>query len=94
MASPGDVIKRLELKKYKWGRNLIKIELLLIFFHPIPFTTIQLIGFVETLIKILIYLKILKFLISSFLNLANGPQIKALRVRVRRQIPERVPTAH
>ena len=25
LASPGDVIKRLELKKYKWGQNLIKI---------------------------------------------------------------------
>ena len=23
-----DVIKRLELKKYRWGRNLIKIEIL------------------------------------------------------------------
>ena len=34
---------------------------------------IQLIGFVEILMKILIYLKILKFLISSLLNLANGP---------------------
>ena len=47
LASPGDVIKRLELKKYKWGRNLIKIELLLFFFHPIPFTTIHLMGFDE-----------------------------------------------
>ena len=31
LASPGDVIKRLELKKYKWGQNLMKIELLLFF---------------------------------------------------------------
>ena len=69
----GDVIKRLELKKYKWGRNLIKMEFLLGLFSP---NTIQLIGFVEILMKIFIYLKILKilkFLISSLLNLANGP---------------------
>ena len=49
------------------------MELLLGFFSP---NTIQLIGFVEILMKIFIYLKILKvlkFLISSLLNLANGP---------------------
>ena len=39
---------------------------------------IQLIGFVETLMKILIYLKILKFLISSLLNLANGPAVHCI----------------
>ena len=54
------------------------MELLLVFFSP---NTIQLIGFVEILMKIFIYLKILKilkFLISSLLNLANGPAVHCI----------------